>query len=243
MKPVIGVMPLVDEERQSLWMLPGYLEGIRQAGGLPLLLPLTTDLDELEQLLGLCDGLLFTGGQDVSPALYHESELEGLVQSCTPRDRMEQAALAMALRQGIPVLGICRGLQLINAALGGTLYQDLPAQHPSEIVHKQQPPYDVPVHPVQVLKATPLAALLQVENLQVNSYHHQAVKTLAPPLQPMALSPDGLIEAVYAPDKPFVWAVQWHPEFSYPVDPASRAIFAAFVTAAGNVRVIPLAMR
>lgn len=232
LKPIIGVMPLVDEERESLWMLPGYMDGIRQAGGLPLMLPLTEDRDEVHQLVNMCDGLLFTGGHDVSPKLYHEKPMDGLVISCDKRDDMEQTALDLALREDKSVLGICRGIQFINAALGGTLYQDLDLQHPSEIEHHQKTPYDIPVHSIRLINNTPLYALLKRRELKVNSYHHQAVKELAHSLKPMAVSPDGLVEAVYKPDCKFLWAVQWHPEFSYKADAASRAIFSSFVNSA-----------
>ena len=229
MKPVVGVMPLWDDEKDSLWMLPGYLEGIRQAGGLPIVLPLTEDVGELEQLAGLCDGFLFTGGHDVSPALYHEEPLEGLVDCCQIRDAMEGTVLQMALDRDLPVLGICRGIQFINAFLGGSLYQDLPSQHPSEIEHHQAPPYDVPAHAVALVEGSPLRRCLGVERLPVNSYHHQAVRRLAPGLEAMACAPDGLTEAAYMPGKRFLWAVQWHPEFSYKTDEYSRRIFRVLI--------------
>ena len=234
MKPVIGVMPLWDEQKQSLWMLPGYLDGIRTAGGVPLILPFTEDREELEQLAALCSGFLFTGGQDVSPSLYGEAQLPQTVDTCPARDHMEGICLELALREKKPVLGICRGIQFINAAMGGTLYQHLPLQHPSNTEHHGTPPYSTPVHNVTVLPDTPLRALLGKETLAVNSYHHQAVKDCAPRLVPMAVSEDGLVEAVYLPEHPFLWAVQWHPEFSYREDPCARAVFSAFVRACGG---------
>lgn len=231
-KPIIGVMPLVDDERESLWMLPGYLNGIRQAGGLPIMLPLTTSHNEIVQLAKMCDGFLFTGGQDVSPELYEEQELDGLVIKNPTRDQMETALLKLALEHNMPVLGICRGIQFINVALGGTLYQDIPTQHPSNINHRQSKPYHLPSHKVNLIKGSPLSAMLGgAEELMVNSYHHQAVKDVAPGLQVMATAEDGLIEAVCKLDVHFLWAVQWHPEFSYTVDEASSKIFTAFVKA------------
>lgn len=230
MRPVVGVMPLWDEQKDSLWMLPGYLDGLRHAGALPVILPLTTEPEELSQLLALCDGLLLTGGQDVSPALYGEAPLEGLV-CCPERDEMDRYALRLAMEQGKPVLGICRGLQLINVALGGTLWQDLPSQRPGEICHRQQPPYDVPSHPVQIGPGTPLAQCLGTDLLPVNSCHHQGIKTAAPGLEIMGTAPDGLPEAVFLPDYPFLWAVQWHPEFLWQQDDPSRRIFRAFTAA------------
>ena len=183
------------------------------------------------QLVNICDGLLFTGGQDVSPELYHEKPLEGLVESCSKRDAMEGIVLEKALAADKAVLGICRGIQYINVFLGGTLYQDLPSQHPSETEHHQTSPYDRPVHKVRIMEGSPLFSCLKVHRLDVNSYHHQAVKELAPGLEVMAVSTDDLIEAVFLPGKRFFWAVQWHPEYSYRTDENSRKIFRAFTQA------------
>ena len=144
---------------------------------------------------------------------------------------MESILLRLAMAENKPVLGICRGLQFMNAALGGSLWQDLPSQHPSDISHHGAPPYDRPVHAVTVLPDTPLSAVLGESSLPVNSYHHQAVRELAPCLRPMALSPDGLVEAAWHPEMHFLWGVQWHPEFSFRTDAASRSLFRAFVDA------------
>ena len=230
MKPIVGVMPLWDDEKDSLWMLPGYLDGLRQAGGLPIIFPFSADPAELAQLAALCDGFLFTGGHDVSPDVYH-APAHALTEPCPKRDTMERIILDHALAEDKPILGICRGIQFLNAALGGTLYQDLPSQHPSGTVHRQQPPYERPVHDVKVLAGSPLRRCLGVSTLPVNSLHHQALKDLAPGLAPMAISPDGLVEALYRPDSRFLWAVQWHPEFSFRTDEASGMIFRAFVAA------------
>ena len=231
MKPVVGVMPLWDEKKDSIWMLPGYMDGIIQAGALPVIFPFLTDLQELRQLAAMCDGFVFTGGHDVSPFVYREEPLEDLIECCEMRDVMEGAVLKEALRLDKPVLGICRGLQFINAALGGTLYQDLPSQHPSDVNHRQAAPYDIPSHAVHISAGTPLRSLLEAEQIQVNSCHHQAVKALSPLLREMAISPDGLIEAAFKPDSRFVWAIQWHPEFSFRSDENSRKIFKAFTDA------------
>ena len=231
MKPVIGLIPLVDEDRESLWMLPGYMDGVAAAGGLPVMLPLSDDREELGQLCGMCDGFLLTGGHDVSPEFYGEARISACG-ACSPeRDRMEAAILQYAMGADKPVLGICRGIQFLNAALGGTLWQDLPTQHPSLIEHHQAPPYDVPIHSVTILPGTPLAEVLGTDMLMVNSYHHQAVRDLAAPLKAMAISPDGLIEAVQHPGHRFIWGVQWHPEFAWRSDPSARIIFKAFVDA------------
>ena len=235
-KPIIGVMPLWDDEKKSLWMLPGYFDSIIQAGGIPVMLPLTTDELDLEHLVQKCNGFLFTGGHDVSPEIYNEKPIEGKVSSFRDRDDMELYILNRAISLDKPVLGICRGIQFINAALGGTLYQDLPTQHPSDIEHHQKPPYDIPVHTVDFESGSPLYNLLGIEKLAVNSYHHQAVKNVAPKLKVMATAPDGLVEAVYMPEHRFLWAVQWHPEFSFKTDESSRKIFKAFVDVSSITR-------
>lgn len=227
MLPVVGVTPLWDEEKQSLWMLPGYLDGLRQAGCLPMILPLTKEPEEIDQILSMVDGILLTGGQDVSPELYGETPaLTGEI--CEMRDAMERLLLKKAMVLEKSVLGICRGIQFINAALGGSLYQDIPSQRPSAVEHHQCPPYDQPSHEVALVQGSPLQTLLGQEKLLVNSYHHQAVKRLADGLEVMARSEDGLVEAVWKPDQSFLWAVQWHPEFSFRTDAASRRIFDAF---------------
>ena len=231
MKPLIGLIPLVDDKLKSLWMLPGYMDGISQAGGIPVMLPLTEDPSDLEQLCAACDGFLLTGGHDVSPSVYGEEKLPVCGVCSEARDRMERLVLEYALRDDKPVLGICRGHQLLNALLGGTLYQDLPSQHPSAVEHHQQPPYDAPIHTVSILPGTPLRELLERDTLPVNSYHHQAVKALSPQLKPMAVADDGLVEAAYLPGRRFVWSVQWHPEFAFRTDAASAAILSAFVNA------------
>ena len=231
MKPIIGVMPLWDDEKDSIWMLPGYMDGISQSGGIPVIFPFSADEEEIDRLTSMCDGFLFTGGHDVSPELYGEEALEGLIQTCVKRDRLEEIVIKKAIEADKPILGICRGIQLINAALGGTLYQDLPTQHPSDVPHRQQPPYDNPAHSVTIIKDTPLYDFLRIDQLQVNSHHHQAVKDLAPGLVSMAISPDGITEALYMPERRFLWAVQWHPEFSYRKDENSRRIFRAFAAA------------
>jgi putative glutamine amidotransferase len=229
MKPVIGVMPLVDEKKDSLWMLPGYMDGISAAGGIPLMFPVTEDGEEIAQLLDMVDGILLTGGHDVDPAIYGEEPLDDSVVPCVQRDRMESEVLRQALEKDMPVIGICRGIQFLNAYLGGTLYQDLPKQRPTNVEHHQTPPYDQPVHKVSLTEEGSLFKLLNEETLSVNSYHHQAVKELAEGLKIMATSEDGLVEAVEMPAKRFVWAVQWHPEFAYKTDDNCMKIFIEFV--------------
>lgn len=230
-RPVIGLLPLFDAEKDSYWMLPGYLRGVEEAGGVPVILPPRGEAETLRVLLDRLDGLLFTGGQDVDPALYGQKPEANCGQLCPERDRLEAALLPLALERDLPVLGICRGLQLFNAVLGGSLWQDLPTQYPTEVSHRVNGPGCDEAHRVTLTPDAPLARLLGAGSLTVNSHHHQAIRDLASPLREMARSQDGLTEAVYLPGKRFFWGVQWHPEMSLDVSPASKKIFSAFVSA------------
>lgn len=227
-KPVIAIMPLYDDEKNSYWMLPQYMQMIEQAGGLPVMLPMSHDHMILKQIAESFDGFLFTGGHDISPHLYHQKAMIQCGQICSCRDDMEKELFQLIYQKNKPILGICRGIQLFNVLLGGTLYQDLPSQRESWINHHQSPPYDKPQHNNTIVKATPLYDLLAVEKLQVNSYHHQAIKELSPLLKAMAISEDGLIEAIYHPDKKYLWAIQWHPEYMMD-DQSSQYIIAEFI--------------
>jgi putative glutamine amidotransferase len=234
-RPLIGVIPIWDETKDSLWMLPGYFDGILAAGGLPVMLPLKGDKPVIEQCAQTFDGFLFTGGHDVSPALYGEAKLPVCDEVCAPRDEMETLLFEKAvLERDKPAFGICRGIQFFNAVLGGTLYQDLPTQ--KGVSHAQKPPYDTPHHAVDIVRDTPLFELIGAATLEVNSCHHQAVKTLSSKLNRMAVADGGIVEAAYMPDRTFAWAVQWHPELRLD-DPASKKLFGRFIEACLGPRI------
>lgn len=218
--PIIGVTPLWDSERKSLWMLPDYLDGIKAAGGVPVVLPIDISENGANRIIETCDGFLFTGGQDVG--------------SCPKRDNPETLLLSKTLQADKPILGICRGLQFLNVFLGGTLWQDLPSEHPSEIVHRQAKPYGIPTHKVTL--SGELKSLLDKDILEVNTLHHQAIKDLANGLTPMAVAPDGIIEVVMMKNKRFVWAVQWHPEYMFTTDKNSLKIFECFINHTKTMR-------
>jgi len=215
-------------------MLPGYMRGLEEAGVVPIILPLTDSEATLKRTVGIVDGFLFTGGQDVDPKRYGEEKSDRCGEICDVRDRMETYLFREGvLSQNMPALGICRGIQFINVVLGGSLYQDIPTELSGALEHSMKPPYDVPAHAVSVLPDSPLYQLVGKERLDVNSCHHQGIKKLGDGLQVMAVADDGLIEAVYMPDRAFVWAVQWHPEKSL-CDEDSRKIFASFVENVGR---------
>lgn len=229
-KPIVGVVPLFDTARESIWMVPGYMEGIAQAGGLPVMLPLTEDPADIRDIAQMCGGFLFTGGQDIDPAYYNEADTEKLCgEIFPPRDKMELMLFNEGLDRNSAMLGICRGIQAFNVFCGGTLWRDLPTEKPSVTEHHQKPPYDEPSHLVDIIHGTPLHALLGKERIAVNSYHHQAIKELSTRLSAMAYSEDELVEAVCMPEKRWVWAVQWHPEYSLDTFEESRQIFCEFV--------------
>ena len=228
-KPLIGVFSLWDEKKESLWMLPNYLNGLRDAGALPVIFPLGIEEEDALQLYELCDGFLFTGGHDVDPALYGEERADVCGVLCESRDRIERVIFRRAYEEDMPMLGICRGFQLINVLLGGTLYQDLAAQLPESIDHRMKPPYDQKWHTVSIEKGGLLEKYTMQKTLGVNSCHHQGIKTLAPGLRVEATAPDGLVEAVSCQNRKFLLAVQWHPEFNYHVELSSMKIFQQFV--------------
>ena len=231
MKPVIGIIPLYDEDKDSIWMVPGYMEGIRRAGGIPMILPLVCDEADLRQINSMCSGYLFTGGHDVDPSLYGEEKNALCGPACMERDRLEQTVFCMAWEDRKAVLGICRGLQLINVLMGGTLFQDLQSQFQGtcSVGHHMEPPYSRSCHQVELTADGPLCKLLGKSTMGVNSYHHQGIRKLAPGLKAMAVAEDGLVEGIYAPDREYIQAVQWHPEFMSPGDADAGKIFRSFI--------------
>ena len=232
-RPMIGVIPLYDEKRESLWMLPGYMKGIEEAGGIPVMLPLTSDPEVIISIADTFDGFLFTGGQDVNPAIYGEKTEVFCGKPCDERDCMEEILFKQLINLDKPMFGICRGLQLFNALLGGTLYQDIPyqVQLEKQVAHSQNPPYNKPAHMVHIEKESPLYQILKTDSMMVNSYHHQGIKKLSNQLLCAAKAEDDLIEAIYMPEKRFVLAVQWHPEFIYRADNNNLRLFIEFVKA------------
>jgi putative glutamine amidotransferase len=236
--PLIGVTI----HRQKTPAIPVYqrvaeasIESLSTAGAVPLLIPLGLTEAQLEALALRLDGILFSGGGDVQPQRYG-SRAHPLVQNIDEdRDRLEIFLIKLAVRERIPFFGICRGLQVINVALGGTLYEDLADQRPNTLRHDYDTEYprDYLAHAVSIQAGSRLAGILGAPAIEVNSLHHQGIRALAASLSACAWSPDGLVEAVELPDHPFGLAVQWHPEClqAYAL---MRRLFGAFISAAGG---------
>ena len=234
-RPVIGITASHDTEHDKLFINSVYLRAIRNAGGIPMIFPMEVTEDDLRDLVTLTDGVLFTGGDDIHPFLYGEETDAKCGNVSQPRDSMEMALVPLVMEFGKPIFGICRGILILNTAMGGTLYQDIPSQFKSElsIAHRQPFAYKVPSHTVDITPGTLLSRILGEEHasIAVNSMHHQAIKDVAPGLEVCGYAPDKMIEAVYAPDYPFLLGVQWHPEHLTTSQPDAAKLFAAFVDA------------
>jgi putative glutamine amidotransferase len=210
-----------------------YIRTLVRAGAAPLLIPNVTDKSLLRAVYERLDGLLLAGGLDVHPARYGEALHEKCGAITPDRDEAELALIRWAMDDGLPLLAICRGIQVLNVALGGSLYQDIAAQVPGAGRHDwgSDYPRDHLSHLVTVAAETRLAHLVQTSALPVNSMHHQALKEIAPGMRVTAQAPDGIVEAVEADGHPFAIAVQWHPEELAEQDPRAQRLFDALIEA------------
>jgi putative glutamine amidotransferase len=211
-----------------------YVHAVVGAGGLPLILSQLMGPEGAPRALEACEGLLLTGGEDVDPSHYAAQPSPALGSVDPERDRFELALFRAARARGLPLLGICRGMQLVNVALGGTLWQDLPSERPGPIEHNPPAGRTARTHHVRLARGSRAARALGVDVLVPNSFHHQAIRDLAAGLVASGWSDDGLIEAVEAPpEEPWLLAVQWHPEEMHAdVAAPERGLFVELVEAA-----------
>lgn len=229
MKPTIGILPNINDEG-VLSLDRAYVQAIERVGGIPVILPYAEGLQPLYQMIDCVDGVMMTGGGDIAPSYYGEKPREKCGTPCELRDRLDFACFDYAFQKKKPILAICRGMQVANVALGGTLYQDLPSEFESKIPHRQTQGKFVSSHSVFVKEGTPLARIARKEIMTGNSFHHQAVKELAEGLAVMAVAEDGLIEGAYWMGEQYLRAYQWHPERLCAVDVANENVFAEFIT-------------
>lgn len=209
-----------------------YVHALLAAGATPLLIPPGLSPAALTALCDHLDGLLLPGGADIDPARYGEEALPACGRVEPERDALELDLTTLALRRDMPIFGICRGMQTLNVACGGTLYQDITSQIPGAPDHaRSEEPRDFRAHDVRVEPDSRLVGILGATNIRVNSLHHQAVKRPADSVRIVAWSSDGIAEGMELPDRRFVLAVQYHPEELAPTDAQSRRLFSAFVQA------------
>lgn len=212
-----------------------YVRAVIRSGAVPLILPPLLGEHHHGALLDVLDGLVLTGGEDVDPAHYGQARHPAIGEVDPQRDAFELGVFREARRRGLPVLAICRGIQLVNVALGGTLWQDLPSEKPSALPHRAPTDRDVRTHAVDIRPGSRLAAALGTTRCDVNSFHHQSIRDLAPGLVVSATAPDGEIEGVEAPPgESWLLAVQWHPEeFHHHETAPDHGLFHALVAATG----------
>jgi len=242
-KPLIGIAPDFNpatngqkgEGEATIFLRNRYVAAVEAAGGIPIILPIVSNAALCMALLNSLDGLLLTGsGPDIDPGRYGEEKRFDFTVMSRERMESECALVVEARKRDLPVLGICGGMQLMNVALGGTLVQDIKEQIGRSLRHRMTGPATQVCHAVRVEPGTRLNAILGRRVLQVNSSHHQAVRTVPRTLKVSASAPDGVIEALEDPTRRFFIGVQWHPEYLYPRYPGHRALFKALVSAAGR---------
>jgi putative glutamine amidotransferase len=227
MKPIIGVTaPLI---KGKITLDQEVLNSILMAGGIPYILPYTKDLFTIDEIIKHTNGLLLSGGVDIDPTLFGEEPIPSLGEIMPERDELETALIERALNSNLPILAICRGIQMLNVAAGGNMYQDIYSQKNGLLQHSQRAPRSHLSHFVQTKKGTLLRTISGSEQFKVNSFHHQAVKDPAPGFVISGISSDRVVEAIESQEHNFVLGVQWHPENL--TDEISKKIFTSFVNA------------
>jgi putative glutamine amidotransferase len=234
-RPLIGISTSVTigQSPERAYVNASYLRAVQAAGGVPVLLPPQLDDGARQELWRRIHGLVLTGGGDIDPRRFGEEPHATVYDVSAARDTLELGLARSALESEVPLFAICRGIQVLNVALGGTLHQDIPRELQTDIAHSQKAPRDERTHAVSVSGETRLAEILGAHEVTVNSFHHQAIRKVGTGLREVAWASDGVIEGVEMPDAPvLVLGVQWHPEDLVDVDPAAANLFRALVEAA-----------
>jgi putative glutamine amidotransferase len=233
MKPIIGITCLHDWAEGRHRQNDTYINAISKAGGIPILLPCLTDANDIETHLTLVHGLVISGGPDADPCYFNAEPEPGLGAVNPEMDAYEVPLIQRALELDMPILGICRGEQMLNIAAGGTLIQHIPASVAGALKHRQEAPRHYPTHTVQVAAETKLAAMLGEGVLRVNTFHHQSVRDLAPGFVCSAVASDGIVEAIESSTHSYAVGVQWHPEGMWNTEFNYDGLFDGFIVAAG----------
>ena len=221
---------------RRIYVNEDYINAILSAGGVPVMIPMNGDRAALSAVVDKLDALLITGGDDIDPIYYGEEPHRGLGKIVPERDSYDFTLYELARERHLPILGVCRGFQLINVAEGGSLYQDLGERSGEVLKHSQGHSPRVATHSVAVKAGSRLAEILGVTSHRVNSFHHQTVKKVGEPLTEVATAADGVTEAIELPGDDFLIAVQWHPEMLERVDPVMRKLWSAFIAAGQQYR-------
>ncbi len=236
MKPIIGLFVSVDNEKNTT-ATNSYADAVTCFGGIAIVLPYTNSKSVINSYAKLCNGFIFCGGNDVEPSRYGEEIINDTVKTEIYRDEFEFTALDVILPTNKPIIGICRGCQIINVALKGSLYQDIKTQIKTEIFHSQKESKNEYSHYVNAIKNTPLYDMIsENEKFLGNSFHHQAIKKLGNNLKVMAVADDGLIEGAYFDGDRYLMLYQWHPERLFYKDKLSAQIFQNFISACKKYR-------
>ncbi|NMB96452.1 MAG: gamma-glutamyl-gamma-aminobutyrate hydrolase family protein [Clostridiaceae bacterium] len=234
-RPFIGITPSYEYDEEKIYLNNNYVESINRAGGLPMILPLTEDQEVISQIAENCDGLLVSGGPDVDAMCYNEENMPCNGSISPLRDAMEIALVKEVFKLKKPIFGICRGIQVLNVAMGGTLYQDISSQikNSNVLKHSQAAPRWYPTHEISIIRNSHshVWSSFNCNTIRVNSFHHQAVKNVAPGFKVTSLAKDGIIESIEYDGDIFVLGVQWHPEHMWLKDPIYLRIFELFVEA------------
>jgi putative glutamine amidotransferase len=230
-KPLIGITAAHCTEELKTFPRAFYVESIRKTGGIPVILPPVRSDEEAHEALNIVNGLLLTGGGDISPAYLKEDPLRGIGTCIPERDLSELLLTKLALQSDLPILGICRGIQVLAVAAGGRIYQDIFGQQPGTIQHSQTAPRNCPWHSVKITPESLLFKFLKEVEIAVNSFHHQAVCELPPGFQRNAVAVDGIIEGIEKVDAKFCLGVQWHPESMLETEKHSCDLFTGFIEA------------
>ncbi|MBD2462841.1 gamma-glutamyl-gamma-aminobutyrate hydrolase family protein [Oscillatoria sp. FACHB-1407] len=227
--PLIGITTYGRNDLGEFHLYAAYVDAVRRAGGVPILLP--PGEPNLDRLIERVDGLVFTGGGDIEPTHYDGDLHPKIYRLDSERDSFELALARRAIQADLPLLGICRGLQVLSVASGGKLLPHVPDTFGTDVLHREEPLHPTK-HPVAIAPQSLISKIVGVSEMEVVSWHHQAVPTVPPGWQATAYAPDGLIEALEHQDHPWAIALQWHPELSAATDPLQQRIFNAFVQVA-----------
>lgn len=233
MKPIIGITTFIGSRKTHHEVNSNYINSVFAAGGIPVTIPIIHDESDYDNYLNILDGIIFTGGLDISPLSYDENPLKEVNQVSSIRDKYEIGLFKKAYKRKIPILGICRGHQMANVALGGNLYQDINVQVSNSLGHSPKGvSNDDFYHSIDIKKHTKLYDIFRKEKIFVNSLHHQSIKELGDNLLVSALSEDGIIEAIEAADDRFLIGLQFHPENLAKEHPEFLNIFKELILAA-----------